>query len=363
MSKMTVKEIQSLCLERNISFYSYRLPGLREFHFGAQLQGNVKTFGQVEACGMSEGFILVPFRETENEPALFIREDIGFVGEADREEVTQRLGSVKRDVTLPERGENSVDRGEYYRQVNAMISILKKEAVRKLVLARGLNIECAGYENAPDWFEKLALHYPDAFVFLVSVPGVATWMGATPELFLQQTEDEAVTMALAGTRPIGSAGVWGSKELEEQAIVTDFVVDSLRDCGGWVMGDIFSKKAGNVEHLCTGFTRPGRLLPAQTEQIRRALHPTPAVGGFPVRQAISLIHQIEGGNRRYYAGYLGPVHRDGTFSWFVNLRCMEIFRRSVRLYVGGGITALSDPVKEWEETELKSGTLLDVIAL
>ena len=42
----------------------------------------------------------------------------------------------------------------------------------------------------------------------------------------------------------------------------------------------------------------------------------------------------------------------------MNLRCTEIFANGVKLYVGGGITKDSIPEKEWEETELKSQTLL-----
>lgn len=53
--------------------------------------------------------------------------------------------------------------------------------------------------------------------------------------------------------------------------------------------------------------------------------------------------------------------RTARFHWFVNLRSMELFPEAVRLYVGGGITALSDPLAEWEETVLKSRTLLDII--
>ena len=45
----------------------------------------------------------------------------------------------------------------------------------------------------------------------------------------------------------------------------------------------------------------------------------------------------------------------------VNLRSMELWPDRIRLHIGGGITALSDPRKEWEETELKSRTLLDIV--
>ena len=36
---------------------------------------------------------------------------------------------------------------------------------------------------------------------------------------------------------------------------------------------------------------------------------------------------------------------------------------NVVLYVGGGVNIWSDPVKEWEETVLKSRTILDVFGL
>ena len=42
---------------------------------------------------------------------------------------------------------------------------------------------------------------------------------------------------------------------------------------------------------------------------------------------------------------------------------MELFRDRVELYVGGGLTALSDAEAEWNETEMKSRTLLDLIEI
>ena len=40
---------------------------------------------------------------------------------------------------------------------------------------------------------------------------------------------------------------------------------------------------------------------------------------------------------------------------------MELFQDRVELHVGGGLTALSDADSEWNETEIKSRTLLDLI--
>ena len=46
---------------------------------------------------------------------------------------------------------------------------------------------------------------------------------------------------------------------------------------------------------------------------------------------------------------------------FVNLRCAKIFQNKLNLYVGGGITAESNPEDEFHETEIKAETLLSVI--
>jgi isochorismate synthase len=46
---------------------------------------------------------------------------------------------------------------------------------------------------------------------------------------------------------------------------------------------------------------------------------------------------------------------------FVNLRCAQIIGDRIYLYLGGGFTAESDSEKEWEETENKSKTLLNLL--
>ena len=252
---------------------------------------------------------------------------------------------------------------EYESQVAAMVAALKQGQVRKMVLSRTITLQERAYEKAAVWYTALADRYPEAFVFLVFVPGKTCWLGATPEIFLRQSAAGTETMALAGTRRVGTSGAWGQKEIEEQAIVTEYMAELLETvCGEkWRRQGPFSKQAGRVEHLCTVFQHVGKLTPGLTDRVRRALHPTPAVGGVPAGSALPMIRRIEGRNRRYYAGYVGPVSGDGCWDWFVNLRSMELWPDRIRLHIGGGITALSDPRKEWEETELKSRTLLDIV--
>ena len=42
---------------------------------------------------------------------------------------------------------------------------------------------------------------------------------------------------------------------------------------------------------------------------------------------------------------------------------MQLFRKHIRLYAGGGINAMSDPKTEWIETEEKMQTMTDAIHL
>ena len=90
------------------------------------------------------------------------------------------------------------------------------------------------------------------------------------------------------------------------------------------------------------------------------LHPTPAISGYPTKKSIKLIEENEPHKRSLYCGFLGELF-DESVNLFVNLRCMKIDRENLHLFVGGGITDLSIPEDEWEETQIKSETLLSII--
>lgn len=85
---------------------------------------------------------------------------------------------------------------------------------------------------------------------------------------------------------------------------------------------------------------------ALANRVLDELHPTSAVCGMPKHQALEFILAHEGYDRQFYSGFLGPVHMEGRSSLFVNLRCMQLAADYASLYVGGGITAQSDPASE-----------------
>jgi isochorismate synthase len=95
-------------------------------------------------------------------------------------------------------------------------------------------------------------------------------------------------------------------------------------------------------------------------QMLQLLHPTSAVCGMPKEAAMDFIIQKEGYDRAYFSGFLGPVHIDGESNIYVNLRCSQLLEQVALTYAGAGITAESEPEKEWLETRLKMDTIRQV---
>lgn len=118
------------------------------------------------------------------------------------------------------------------------------------------------------------------------------------------------------------------------------------------------------------FTTQGTL--SQALKLREVLDPTPAVGGYPTDTAIELINYFETHERLCYAGTINIRDTsDMGFKTFVNLRSMLIapgndgdYRSSLHynIYVGGGITASSNPESEWIETAEKASLMLEALA-
>jgi isochorismate synthase len=97
--------------------------------------------------------------------------------------------------------------------------------------------------------------------------------------------------------------------------------------------------------------------------LTKVLHPTPAVCGTPQKVAKVFIHKNENYDREYYTGFLGPVSGlEDRSDLYVNVRCMKMGTKTAFLYVGGGITEASQPLEEWEETQDKLQTMLQVLA-
>jgi len=203
---------------------------------------------------------------------------------------------------------------------------------------------------------------------MVFLPGFGIWAGATPELFLEQSSRYLKTVSLAGTLPIEDPGdipFWTAKEKEEQHIVTEYILETLH-ASGFEPAEINGSHtlvAGRMAHLQTIINIPFPANRKKLTKIIEALHPTPAICGYPKQVALDIIRETENYNRQYYTGYLGPWNTRYSSQLYINLRSMQFLSSGPEavLYAGGGITAASDPDQEWNETVMKIQTLLSVL--
>jgi isochorismate synthase len=186
------------------------------------------------------------------------------------------------------------------------------------------------------------------------------WIGATPEILIKGMNNSFLSMSLAGTKKADDASPWGEKEMEEQNFVSQFIEKTLlnHDVQNVTFDGPKTVQAGPLNHLRTDFQWKSTTNTAW--QIAQDLQPTPAVSGTPVQAATEWILSNEKHERLFYAGMIGELQAE-SMNVYVNLRCGQIIGDQLYLYLGGGFTAESDAEKEWEETENKSKTLLDLL--
>jgi isochorismate synthase len=267
-------------------------------------------------------------------------------------------------------GERTAGEAEYTNLVGQAVDFIRTTGIAKVVVSRTSRQSLPQGFDPVDTFLELTVRYPTAFVSLVAIPGIGTWLGASPEVLLTLDAEALTTMALAGTqrrpedKPV-DAVTWGQKETAEQEMVSAYVRDFFARAGISHLQEEGPRTvaAANVVHLQSLFRvqmDEPRLL-SLANRVLDELHPTSAVCGMPKHQALSFILSHEGYDRGFYSGFLGPVHMDGRSSLYVNLRCMQLSKDYASLYVGGGITADSDPASEWRETEMKAETMLSVL--
>ncbi len=261
---------------------------------------------------------------------------------------------------------------EYTELVKRSIQKIEEGLFEKVVPSRTKQVALPESFDEVKLFLKLIKKYPHALVSLVSSQETGTWMGATPELLVSTDRNlHFKTVALAGTQRYSPdmdvrSVAWTQKDIEEQALVCRYIISCfkkirLRD---YIEQGPKTVIAGNVLHLktefdvdmiATGFPQLGSIM-------LKLLHPTSAVCGMPLQSAMDFLLQEEGYDREFYSGYLGPVNIDNETHIYVNLRCMQLLKdKKAKLYAGAGVTIESIPEKEWEETEIKMNTLLNVI--
>ena len=379
-----LSHISSIAFDNGMSMVLWQLPTQNTRHLilseKHELINKETTLEELPA-----GFIFAPFdRERDR---IYLKGDFHFVFSNDKlvspdspekEASLNWLSSnipyakpkhLKVSKSLPPSDAKTKD--DFLNMVEDAITAIDEKVFEKVVPSRIKKIPVTDNFDILTAFGKLCKAYPNTLVSLVHIPGIGTWLGASPEI-LVSVENGSIfkTVALAGTKAFNQginlkSVAWTQKEIEEQALVERYIISCFKKIRLREYDEHGPKTtvAGNLLHLKSDFTVDMKAtnFPQLGSVMLSLLHPTSAVCGMPLDPAQTFLKNHEGYDREFYAGYLGPVNINNDTYIFVNLRCMQLVNEFAIFYAGAGITADSIPENEWEETEIKLNTLSAII--
>ncbi|WP_437820774.1 isochorismate synthase DhbC [Sorangium sp. So ce1078] len=278
---------------------------------------------------------------------------------------------------------------DYVRGVELAVGLMRTEALSKVVLSRMLEMTLREPVDLRVILQRLSQQNRSGYTFAANLSDPAgmsgsergpssrprTLIGASPELLLSRSGLRVVANPLAGSairspdpdedRRRAIALLASEKDRHEHAIVVDAVAAALRPfCRNLSVPEEPSlTQTANLWHLSTRVTGELRDLSISSMRLATALHPTPAVCGYPTERARAAIEAIEPFDRGFFTGLVGWSDASGDGEWAVVIRCADIAGRALRLYAGAGIVIGSDGERELDETSAKLRTMLNALGL
>jgi para-aminobenzoate synthetase component 1 len=226
-----------------------------------------------------------------------------------------------------------------------------------------------GRRQAPDLFAAWVERYPMPFAAFVD-GGEWTLVSNSPECFLAVDAPRVATLPIKGTCAVtGGAGAAAvaerlqrdPKERAEHVMIVDLERNDLgRVCriGSIAVAQLAAVRqypvVAHMESEVEGQLRPGTSLAA----LLRATFPGGSISGAPKIRAMQIIEELEPAPRGLYTGAIGWTEGDGRSRFSIAIRTAVLRDAGLTYWAGGGIVADSDPKREYDETLLKSDTLL-----
>lgn len=287
---------------------------------------------------------------------------------------TESPTSLIQHLDIPRSAVHHISPGEWRAHIEAILAAIKSGQFHKIVAARKCVVDLARPLDDTAFMARLFAAYPDCNQFAIR-RGQSTFLGVSPETLFRKTGLDLSTHALAGTTKIedhpasdssveSAALKRSTKDLAEHALVVKRICDEL-----WPLSKRIrfsstpqARRVRNLVHLQTPIA--AQLRPeVHVFDLLAAFHPTPAVGGFPAREAAKWIQQNEPIERGWYTGALGWFDATGNAEFAVAIRCGVLSSKRAYIFAGAGIVERSDPDAEYAETAAKMHPILRALGV
>jgi menaquinone-specific isochorismate synthase len=279
-----------------------------------------------------------------------------------------------KEIYLPENIDGikiTIVEGERQKWNNLISDALSKidgSLFKKVVISRRI---IADIKNSPlfnDVVQKLQKNYKNCTTFLYR-SGNSVLFGATPEQLLKLKENELEFDALAGSGKRGDTEeedneialhlLKDKKNIEEHNHVIKFIKDaSSTYVKNFRQFDTVIKKYSNIQHIYT----PIKAELNSYEQIYKLvdeIFPSPAICGYPKGKSLKYIVENEKFDRGLFSGIIGFIS-PGEMDLVIAIRSALLKGNNLYIYAGCGIVKDSNPISEFEETEIKMKPILSL---
>lgn len=240
--------------------------------------------------------------------------------------------------------------------------------IDKIVPSRRLQIQASEPFSSKDLLINLLDGDARGTVFLYRY-GDVFFCGCTPELLVRKCGNQVESMCLAGTCSAGSTPQ--ERQRNAEALLADDKNRREHDYVVSFIREVFARNCYNVaiphepeirtfrqlHHLCTPVSAcvmEGCSLLSLASQ----LHPTPALSGAPVGEALMTLRDIESYNRGFFGGTVGYIDGKGDGEFSVAIRSGVFDGEQGWVYAGCGVVEGSDARSEFDEIDLKLKTIL-----
>lgn len=271
--------------------------------------------------------------------------------------VVSRVGAAPEFFIEPIEWEASFSEEEYKGAVSDIIERILNGDIFQANLTNQYSAERPeGYDGFAHYL-KLRQINPAPYSAYINFGDVQV-LSSSPESFLSlSASGEIVTRPIKGTDSDAARLAASQKDAAENTMIVDLLRNDL--------SQICEDESVTVTKLCElqSFAGLHHLVSEVKGQVQddvppievlNACFPGGSITGAPKIEAMNVIDEIEQVERGVYCGSIGWIGIDGAMETSIAIRTITVTEDEISFGVGGGITAMSDPQSEYQETLLKA---------
>jgi para-aminobenzoate synthetase component I len=269
---------------------------------------------------------------------------------------------------------SNFDRQSYEQAVETVRAYIRAGDIYQANIAQRFTADLPAGFDPFALYRRLRETNPATFGAYLELAGL-TVASSSPERFIRLDGRHVETRPIKGTArrlddpaadlAAAEALQASVKERAENVMIVDLLRNDLsRVCapGSVAVPTLCGLETyANVHHLVsvvTGVLRDG----LDALDLLEGTFPGGSITGAPKIRAMDIITEIEGDARELYCGAIGRIGFDGALDTSIAIRTVFMDARQAVLQAGGGVTLLSEPGPEYDETLAKAARVFEAFA-